>query len=155
MAKLKIIGWTSFESEYPTPKFEYDEMMIYVNLIKKELKKKRYYFSGEAHQNAINGVPVFSDGTCFRASMRAWGLMMANAHSDKKNDYQYMDFYMDNGGFTRFPKIKPIKVKPAVVEKLSHGCTLRSDRSIIDDSKAFGMPFVTTDKVLQKLYEDQ
>ena len=41
MVKLKIVGWTSFESEYPTPKFEHDEMMVYVNLIKKELKKKK------------------------------------------------------------------------------------------------------------------
>ena len=109
MAKLKIVGWTSFESEYPTPKFEYDEMMVYVNLIKKELKKKRYYFSGEAHQNALNGVPVFSDGTCFRASMRARGLMMARAHSDKKDEYTYMDFYWSN--FRKSSKSSIIHIK--------------------------------------------
>jgi hypothetical protein len=154
MKKLKLVGWTHFECEYPTPKVDKDEMMVYVELIKKELKKKRYFFSGEGHQNSLTGVPVFSDGTCFRASMRAWGLMMARAHTDEHNQYTYMDFYMANGGFTRFPKIKKIKVEPAVVENISFGCTLESDRQIIAESKAYGLTFMTTDKVLKKLAEE-
>ena len=151
MGSLKIVGWTNFECEYPTPKYDNEVMKMHVDVIKKELKKKRYYFSGEEHQNSPFGVPVFSDGTCFRASMRAWGLIMAMAHSNKKDDYTYMDFYMANGGFTRFPKSKKIKVKPAVVEIHSHGCTLREDRNIISECKALGMEFMTTDKVLEKL----
>ena len=154
MAKLKIVGWTNFECEYPTPKVDSEGLKLYLEVIKKELKKKRYYFSGEEHQNSLTGVPVFSDGTCFRASMRAWGNVMAMAHTDKKDQYTYMDFYMSNGGFTRFPKLRKIKVKPAVIENHSYGCTMREDRSILEQSKALGMEFVTLDKVLQKLAKD-
>ena len=154
MGKLKIVGWTSFECDYPTPKYDNEVMKLHVDVIKKELKKKRYYFSGEEHQNSPFGVPVFSDGTCFRASMRAWGLIMAMAHSNKKYDYTYMDFYIANGGFTRFPKPKKIKVKPVVAEIHSHGCTLREDRNIIEECKALAMEFVTTDKVLKKLAQE-
>ena len=47
MGKLKIVGWTSFECDYPTPKYDNEVMKLHVDVIKKELKKKRYYFSGE------------------------------------------------------------------------------------------------------------
>ena len=154
MDELKIVGWTSFECEYPTPKYDNDVMMVYVNVIIDELQKNRYYFSGEVHQNAPFGVPVFSDGTCFRASMRAWGLIMTMAHSDEDDQYTYMDFYMDNGGFTRCPKAKEICVKPASVEIHSNGCTLREDRNIVAECKALAMEFVTTDKVLKKLAQE-
>ena len=40
-----------------------------------EIIEKGYLFSGEEHQNGLTGVPVFSDGTCFRASMRSWGMI--------------------------------------------------------------------------------
>ena len=79
---------------------------------------------------------------------------MVMGHSDKDDQYTYMDFYMDNGGFTRCPKVKKIKVKPASAEVNSNGCTLREDRNIVAGCKALAMEFVTTDKVLKKLAQE-
>ena len=37
--------------------------------------------------------------------------------------------------------------------KLSIGCTTNDDKKIVEEAIALGMPFITTDKVLQALYE--
>ena len=153
MKKVKIVGWTHFDSDYPTLKLDSDGLNLYLELISKEIKKKRYYFSGEEHQNSATGVPVFSDGTCFRASMRAWGSIMAKIYLKDNNELTYMDFYMSTGK-SKLPKYKNIKVKPAIISNLSLGCTLKEDRQLIAEAKALGMMFMTTDKVLKKLAEE-
>ena len=40
MKKLKIVGWTNFDSDYPTPKLDSEGLKLYLEVIKKELKKK-------------------------------------------------------------------------------------------------------------------
>ena len=105
MAKLKIVGWTSFDSEYPTRMITSDELTEQISLIKEEIIKNNYRFSGEEHQNSLTGVPVFSDGTCFRASMRSWGMIMAAIYNGS-----YMDFYMTLESGSRLPKAMKLRV---------------------------------------------
>jgi len=147
MAKLKIIGWTSFDSEYPTRMITSDELTEQVNLIKEEIIKNNYRFSGEEHQNSLTGVPVFSDGTCFRASMRSWGMIMAAIYNGS-----YMDFYMTLESGSRLPKAMKIDVKPAKVKEESSGVIVSQDKQLIEQSLSLNMMFITTDKVLDKLY---
>ncbi len=156
MAKLKIIGWTYFDCEYPTRKSKGDELMEEIELIRKEIADNGYLFAGEDHQTSLTGVPVFNDGTCFRASMRCWGDIMASLYTkDDGEDCTYMDFYMSLEDDAVMPEYTVIKVKPAVIEEESNGCTTATDRKIIQESLDMGMEFVTSDKVLQKLYQQR
>ncbi|MBQ3253221.1 MAG: hypothetical protein IJA65_01585 [Acholeplasmatales bacterium] len=154
MDKLKIIGWTHFDSIYPTRKYDKDTFNIIFSLICDEIIEKKYLFSGEEHQYSFTGVPLFSDGTCFRASMRSWGVIMASIYSGPNGEkLSYMDFYMSLGDDAIMPEYSEIEIKPAIVEEISFGCTTQADRQIISESLAMNMEFMTTDKVLKKLYE--
>ena len=151
MNELKIIGWASFDDYYPTRQYSGEELSYVVQLIQQEIANNKYCFSGEEHQNSMTGVPVFSDGTCFRASMRCWGLIMAGVHSalDGK-EYSYMDFYMSLSD-SKMPEYETLNIKPAVVENSMPGYITKQDQEMISQSKMFGMPFITTDKVLQNM----
>lgn len=156
MSDLTIVGWSDFECEYPTPKFNSDELQEVINLIKEEIAKNGYVFSGVKHQCASTGVPVFSNGTCFRASMRAWGGIMAEIYQKPNGgSFSYMDFYMSVPGEDVLPEYEKIDVEPAKVEVVSSGCTVKNDRQIIEEAIEMGMPFLTTDKVLKKNYENR
>ncbi|MBQ7308090.1 MAG: hypothetical protein IJW82_06155 [Clostridia bacterium] len=151
MENLKIVGWTDFECEYPTIKVEPNDMRAVINLIQDEIEVNGYSFSGEEHQCMPTGVPVFSNGTCFRASMRCWGSIMASIYCGQDNEeLSYMDFYMSLGDDAIMPEQKEINVEPMDTESYL-GYTTNEDMEIISQSLAFGMPFMTTDKVLQKL----
>ncbi len=154
MSNLKIVGWTYFDCEYPTSKVSGEVLSEMIDLIRREIAEKGYVFSGEEHQNSSTGVPVFSDGTCFRASMRCWGDIMASLYS-KSNGEQctYMDFYMSLGDQSVMPKYTVIDVEPAVVEEDSCGCTIKVDRQTLQEALDMGMMFMTTDKVLKKLFK--
>jgi len=68
----------------------------YLEALRKEIIAKKIRYTGEDHQDADDGVPVFSDGTVLMLSWRAWGDLMAAVWSTEENkDYCYMDFYMD------------------------------------------------------------
>lgn len=151
MNELKIIGWASFDDAYPTRQYSGEELSYVVQLIQQEIANNKYCFSGEEHQNSMTGVPVFSDGTCFRASMRCWGLIMAGVHSalDGK-EYSYMDFYMSLSD-SKMPEYETLNIKPAAVENSIPGYITKQDQEMISQSKMFGMPFITTDKVLQDM----
>jgi len=151
MNELKIIGWASFDDAYPTRQYSGEELSYVVQLIQQEIANNKYCFSGEEHQNSMTGVPVFSDGTCFRASMRCWGLIMAGVHSalDGK-EYSYMDFYMSLSD-SKMPEFETLDITPAVVENTLPGYIIQQDQEMISQSKMFGMPFITTDKVLQNM----
>ena len=151
--ELKIVGWTHFDCEYPTPKLGQDEFVKVLSLIQDEIAEKGYMFAGQDHQNSSTGVPVFSDGTCFRASWRAWGAIMARLFTKGDGeDCTYMDFYMSLGKDAVMPPHTNIDVKPAVVQEESVGCTLKQDREMIEQSVQMGMPFMTMDVVLQNYY---
>lgn len=153
---LKIVGWTDFDCRYPTPKVTGEAFSEMLQLIREEIYEHGYIFAGQDHQNSATGVPVFSDGTCFRASWRAWGSIMAQMYTDSEgNALSYMDFYMSLGDNAVMPEWSPIDVIPAVVDNLSVGCTLKQDRQMVEESLAMGMPFITMDVVLQNYYEQK
>lgn len=155
MEKLSVVGWTSFDSDYPTRKINQKEFSYVVNLIQKDIAKNCYMFSGEEHQTSLTGVPVFSDGTCFRASMRCWASIMASTFKVSNNErLSYMDFYMSLNNKSIMPKNKEIKVKPKQIEDISLGYYIKEDLQIITETLSFGLEFVTTDKVLKKLYNE-
>ena len=148
MSKLRIVGWTSFDSAYPTRMITNEELLEQLSLIKEEIAKNGYRFSGEEHQNSLTGVPVFSDGTCFRASMRSWGMIMASLNEGTS----YMDFYMTLESGSKLPEFSNIDVKPCKVKEESSGIIVQQDRDIIEQSLSMNMMFMTTDKVLNNLY---
>lgn len=67
----------------------------YLEAVRADVVQQHRRVTGEAHQHQPAGVPVFTDGTCFCLSYRAWGDLMAAIWSEHdKKDYGYMNFYM-------------------------------------------------------------
>ena len=153
MDKLRIVGWTSFDDDYP---MTLDNSKLFnekLHLVAKEIGENGYFFSGEEHQNGLTGMPVFSDGTAFRASMRTWGYIMASVNSSKTRQYSYMDFYMSLGEEAIMPEYIPLDILPKEVEEVLPGCTVEEDQQLISQSISMDMGLMTTDKVIETLYE--
>lgn len=149
MEELSIVGWTDFECEYPSKNVEGLEVRTIVQLIGDECVKNGYCFSGQDHQNAATGVPVFSDGTCLRASMRAWGQIMAAIFSAVEGiNLSYMDFYMDSYKERVLPEEGKIDVEPGYVENERPGMILNEDAELITSTIQMGMELMTFDKVI-------
>ena len=75
--KYRIVGWThyeDFETEAAEPSY------AATNVVIEEIKRKRYSFSGWAHQEMLRGAPVFNDGKKRLFSARTFGGLMAIAH---------------------------------------------------------------------------
>ena len=154
MDELRIIGWTNFECEYPSRNVEGPELREIVQLIGDEVVKYGYSFSGQQHQNALTGVPVFSDGTCLRASMRAWGQIMAAIYSAVEGiNLSYMDFYMDSYKKTVLPESNDFDVKPSYVENELPGMILEEDVQLIASTIQMKMELMTLDKVIKSYIE--
>lgn len=154
MDELKIAGWTNFECESPSKNIEGDVFEKVVQLIYEEVLNYGYCFSGQDHQNALTGVPVFSDGTCLRASMRSWGYIMAAIYSvvDSTN-LSYMDFYMESPREKVLPEYKDFDVKPCYVEDERPGMILQEDIDLISSSIKSGIELMTLDKVIKRYVE--
>ena len=154
MSDLKIIGWTSFDTDLPMVRDEYEFLLERINLIIEEIIKNDYYFSGESHQFSNTGVPVFSDGVAFKASMRAWGQIMAMARSKIDNkEYSYMSFYTYDD-YTKMPEASFISVEANTTKDRLSGCTIQEDIDLINEVLSCTMPFITMDKVLKEIYEN-
>lgn len=154
MEKLRIVGWTNFECDYPSRNMDGAEVREIVQLIGDEFVKNGYAFSGQEHQNALTGVPVFSDGTCLRASMRAWGQIMAAIFSAVEGiNLSYMDFYMDSYKETVLPELNDIEVKKGHVENERPGMILHEDAELITSTIQMGMELMTFDKVIKSYVE--
>ena len=154
MDELKIVGWTNFECEYPTKTVEGKEVGQIVQLIGDEVVKYGFSFSGQDHQNALTGVPVFSDGTCLRASMRVWGQIMAAIYSSVEGvNLSYMDVYMDSYKETVLPEISDFDVEIGNVEDERPGMILQEDAELIYSTIQMGMELMTFDKVIIKYVE--
>lgn len=154
MDELRIVGWTDFDCEYPSRNVEGEGLMEIVQLIGEEVIKYGYCFSGQEHQNASTGVPVFSDGTCLRASMRAWGQIMAAIYSVLDGvELSYMDFYMSPYKETVLPKFSNFDVEPCHVEFERPGMILEEDIELISSTIQMGMELMTFDKVIIKFIE--
>lgn len=154
MEKLTIVGWTNFECEYPTKNADGEEFRDIMQLIGDEVVKHGYCFSGQDHQNELTGVPVFSDGTCLRASMRAWGYIMAAIYSEIEGiELSYMDFYVDAYKSQVLPKYEEIDVEIGYVENERPGMIVEEDVQLISQSAAMGIKLMTLDKVLNLYVE--
>lgn len=155
MFGLKVVGWCSFASDYPTKKYNEKELKKVLKVVKKEISKNNYSFSGAIHQNASNGVPVLSDGSCLRCSMRFWGEIMKDVYSKKlKQELSYMDFYMSTVTDVKMPEVSEIKVKEIQLDYDYPGYTTNTDNQLISDAASLGFPLMTTDQVLKKIFED-
>ena len=125
-----------------------------VSLVSEDIIKNRYFFGGEDHQKSDTGVPVFSDGTCFRASMRCWGHLMASIYEKPDGTpFNYMDFYMSLGDQAILPKSGVIQIEPATLEEESHGSIVEGDIRLLTETIGMGVSLTTTDKVLLKYIE--
>ena len=154
MNELKIIGWASFDDAYPTRQYSGEELSYVVQLIQQEIANNKYCFSGEEHQNSMTGVPVFSDGTCFRASMRCWGYLMSTIYlGPNDEELSYMDFYMSLGENAILPKYEDIEVEPAKLEEESLGLMVQEDGNLLSETLSMGMPLMTMDKVIKRYME--
>ena len=155
MFGLKVVGWCSFASDYPTKKYNEKELKRVLKVVKKEISKNNYSFSGAIHQNASNGVPVLSDGSCLRCSMRFWGEIMKDVYSKKlKQELSYMDFYMSTVTDVKMPEVSEIKVKEIQLDYDYPGYTTNTDNQLISDAASLGFPLMTTDQVLKKIFDD-
>lgn len=155
MFGLKVVGWCSFASDYPTKKYNEKELKRVLKVVKKEISKNNYSFSGAIHQNSSNGVPVLSDGTCLRCSMRFWGEIMKDVYSKKlKQELSYMDFYMSTVTDVKMPEVSEIKVKEIQLDYDYPGYTTNTDNQLISDAASLGFPLMTTDQVLKKIFKN-
>lgn len=154
MDEYKIVGWADYDSEYPTKRVNEDNLRKVLFAVRREIMDNKYYFSGEDHQNSLTGVPVFEDGTCFRSSMRCWAQIMASIYPDSEgNQRSYMDFYMFMDEDSRLPEYEELDVLPNKDLDDFSGLIIPMDQEIVSSSLMAGMPFITTDKALQYLYE--
>lgn len=106
---MKIVEMTSYEIAKAKYKGfgelinKYDDSSLNSlaeELIKADIIWNKWHFDGNYHQNGKFGTYVFEDSDGDRyfwsASMRYFGELMADVWNriDKKNSYNYMDFYM-------------------------------------------------------------
>lgn len=150
---LKIIGWTNYDSSFPSADITQDELNDVLLTVAREIKNNGYMLSGADHQNLDTGVPVFDNGTCFRASMRAWGLIMTIAFPEVNgSETQYMDFYMATPLDRKLPESGCIDIAPAVSDNFQ-GLLTPQDSEMISQSIQMGIPFMTTDKALNYMMD--
>ena len=153
MENLKIVAWIDFNNEYPTKILNRENIQEVIDLIKQDIIDNDYMFSGEEHQNALTGAPLFNDGTCFRASMRCFGSIMATALQEKTGEeYSYMDFYMTLSD-SRLPEEVEYDVNPNDEVPPAIGLTIKQDQDLVIESLSMGMPLMTTDVVVRQLYD--
>ena len=150
---LKIVGWTDFDSEYPSATIANEDLSQVISILVDEIRKNGYAFSGEKHQYSLTGVPVFDNGTCLRASMRSWGMIMTFAYPEVDGQpTKYMDFYMDCAVEEKMPVCFELSVKPA--DSVNYdGMITQHDGEMISQSLQMGMKFMTTDKLLQRIVD--
>ena len=154
MEKLRIVGWTNFECKYPSKNVQGEEFREIMQLICNEVVEHGYSFGGQDHQFSSTGVPVFSDGTCLRASMRSWGYIMSAIHSEIDGiNYTYMDFYMDSLKETKLPEFEAFDIEAAIVDEERPGIIVDEDIQLISETLSMGMDLMTFDKIIKMYIE--
>ena len=146
--KLEVVGFTSFDDPtYPTTFLQNPEMhMEIIDVVTKYIKNNHLCYSGEDHQNHPLGVPVLSNGTAFRCSMRFWGSLMGSVYSSKED---YMSYYMEVEEAT-YPEVE-VEVEPSK-EKDGLPSFSKEDASLMQESLQMNIDLFTTDKALQIIY---
>ena len=71
-----------------------DEHKEYYEALREAIVARKLRYTGYEHQNATDGVPLFSDNTIGSFSFRAWGDLMAAIYNTEEDaNYSYIDFY--------------------------------------------------------------
>ena len=132
---IRLVGWGHYDYDrehalkkkgLPPEQIDaYDvatpgELLLMERMVIDEIVAKDYCFSGEAHQYALTGTPIFEiDGkrVYFLSSWRGWGGIMAEARTiaDGKQAYDYMDFYMDGFASDEKPRLPPLETGVGIV----------------------------------------
>ncbi len=152
---MKIIGWTSFDSECQGVCMEDKESILAaLRETTKVVKEEGYVFSGEKHQFGDCCVPVFDNGKCLRCSMRGWGIVMSIAHTGDESSY--MDYYMDHSiEEEKLPDEEASEDKFVIDEEegwLPYYFA-NQDVQVVMESASMGMQLMTFDKALPLLYD--
>ena len=148
MESLQIIGWTSYDSDYPNIDFAIYGQTIILGLFFQEIVEHNLCFSGEDHQNHPLGVPLFSNGCVLRMSMRAFAFIMSSI-KNSDNGEAYLDFYMnveDRVLPTEEGNIEPGEDTGALP------VLLPADQQLILDSISADVDLLTTDKAILSMY---
>ncbi len=152
---MKIIGWTSFDSDCQGICISDKESMVAaLNATVQAIAENGYLFSGETHQNSNLCVPVFDNGKCLRCSMRGWGTLMAIAHVGDES--AYMDYYMDQFvGEEKLPEDEADESAFVIdqnVDWLPYYCA-NQDVQLVTESLSMGIPLMTFDQAVTALYD--
>ena len=151
---LKVVGWTDYESNYPSITVSNEELNDVLVAVVDAIRDGGYMFSGDDHQCGLSGVPVFDNGSCFRASMRAWGTIMTYAYPEFNGEKTgYMDFYMSTVGERKLPDCTSCDIEPMESDNFNALITPQ-DSEMISQSVQMGIPFMTTDKALNSLMDE-
>ncbi|MBO6264160.1 MAG: hypothetical protein J6N93_07865 [Clostridia bacterium] len=105
--KYEVIGWASYDDNYPNFDDKKGLKHVYAARIAiiENIRQNGYAFGGDAHQNVKGCCPVLNSGEAYRCSMREWGGIMAEAWSINNDDkHAYMVFYMNDFGKEDRPK---------------------------------------------------
>lgn len=86
--KYRVIGWINQDATFPP---DAEQTFAERNAVIDEIRRQKYVFSGEEHQDCPFCVPVLNNGKKFSCSRRGWGELMAEAHG-----------YTDPFGYARF-----------------------------------------------------
>lgn len=71
-----------------------DELMKeYAIALKESILERELKYTGNDHQNALDGIPLFDDDTYSSFSFRAWGDLMAAIYTTPENPLTYMEYY--------------------------------------------------------------
>lgn len=149
MKELKVVGWSSWESEYPNIDFGVYDQGTVISGVLSEIMTNGLLFSAQDHQNHPLGVPVFENGTCLHCSMRTWAYIMASA----KGSNDYMEYYMDVPEETVLPTDEA--TVPADEEEKDNGALpviIGPDQELIMQSVSIGVDLLTTDKALKIMF---
>ena len=146
----KIAGFTSYDDQtYPNASIHGDEEQQFaMRTIVTYIQHHGLLYSGQDHQNAPNCVPVFSDGTALRCSMRLWGSIMAKAYEDDPNNY--MGYYMEVPGEAVYPE-EEASIKPDEDES-EFPLIMGEDYQLMLDAYNHQMVLATTDKAILACY---
>ncbi len=149
--RLHVVGWADYDSDYPDASYAERPQEEYIDAIIDEIINNKYVFGGDTHQNNPHGVPVLSDGTAVRFSMRAWGVIMATAHGNKTDDGtpNYMDYYslLDSEVIPQEdPTVEP---NEKVAKEGGMPIIIGIDSNLMNETIAIGMKsLMTTDKAI-------
>ena len=117
---MKIIKWT-FWGDPKYPEVEWagpDADKPYEETVVEAIRQHGYRFSGQAHQNAQYGVPVFENGKQYNVSMRHWGRIMAEATGLGGCAY---------ASWAWFPAESGMKVRKKVLRRKTDGVDIRQN----------------------------